>query len=98
LYITSHRIYVFISERKEGKVISDWNNHTLHTCCIYYALLKGFKAMKIRLSCSALRGSLQISFYYIMFIELNSTTNKMLSTCTDVKQSGEHALWSKICL
>lgn len=44
---TSHQIYVFLSEQKKGNVISDWNNHTLHTCSMCFALLTRFMAMKI---------------------------------------------------
>lgn len=45
-----------------------------------------------------IHSSLQISFCYIMLIELNSPVSKTFSMSTDVKQSTALALWSKTYL
>lgn len=61
VYFTLY-LCVYISERREEKVISDWNNYALNICCMYCVLLNRFKAMQI--SCHAQLQKIASRFYF----------------------------------
>lgn len=89
-------MYLYQSKKREMWFQTGIITLYTHEACVLPCLQGSWQWKTLSYSApDFIHSSLQISFCYIMLIELNSSMSKMLSTSVDVKQSTALAFWSK---